>query len=218
MSLPAREQPANRAHYLGLNSLSAAELIACLLHVPNAHIVAINMLEHFGSLAAVLNANQAELTAVRGIGPKQALRVQAALELGNRLATERADRKRLFSPQDVGNYLIPLIAHKEQEHFLVLLLDGNNNIIKTTTLYIGQVNQVNIRAAEVFREAIRANAVAIIIAHNHPSGNSLPSPEDVALTNKIRVLGETLELELMDSFIITPDRATSLKQRGLGGL
>ena len=218
MSLPARERPANRARYLGLNSLSAAELIACLLHVPDAHIVAINMLERFGSLAAILNANQAELTEICGIGPKQALRVQAALELGNRLATERADRVRLFSPQDVGNYLIPLIAHKEQEHFLVLLLDGNNNVLKTVTLYIGQVNQVNIRAAEVFREAIRANAVAIIIAHNHPSGNSLPSSEDVALTNKIRVLGETLDLELIDSLIVTPNRVTSLRQRGLGGL
>jgi len=101
------------------------------------------------------------------------------------------------------------MAHLEQEHFRVILLD-------TITVYIGSLNASHVRVAEVFRDAIRRSAAAIIVAHNHPSGDPSPSPEDVAVTKRIREAGEQLDVELLDHLVIGRRRFISLRERGMG--
>jgi DNA repair protein RadC len=108
------------------------------------------------------------------------------------------------------------MAHLEREHFVVVCLDTRNRILHQQTLYVGSLNATHIRVAEVFQEPIRRSAAAIIVAHNHPSGDPSPSPEDVTVTRQIRAAGEMLSIELLDHLVIGDQRYVSLRERGLG--
>jgi len=154
---------------------------------------------------------------INGIGPAQAARIKAALEFGRRLMlTAPEERYAIRSPGDIAQLLMAEMSHLEQEHFKVLLLDTRNRMIDDVTLYIGSLNANHIRVAEVYRDAIRQNAAAIIVAHNHPSGDPTPSPEDVAVTRQIAAAGSQLDIELLDHVIIAQQRFVSLRERGLG--
>jgi DNA repair protein RadC len=104
----------------------------------------------------------------------------------------------------------------DQEHLVVITLDGRNRVLSQETLYIGNVNTSLIRIAEIFRLAIRQNAPAIIISHNHPSGDPDPSPEDVRVTRQIVEAGKMLDIDVLDHLVIGHQRYVSLKERGLG--
>jgi DNA repair protein RadC len=104
----------------------------------------------------------------------------------------------------------------EQEHFIVLVLNARNRVIKKEVVYHGSLNTQVIRVAEVFRPAIKENGAAIIIAHNHPSSDPSPSPEDIAVTRTICRVGKEIDIALLDHLIIGRQRYTSLKDRGLG--
>jgi DNA repair protein RadC len=108
------------------------------------------------------------------------------------------------------------MAHLEQEHLRVLYLDTRNRLIGSETVYIGSLNAAHIRVSEVFREATRCNCAAIIVAHNHPSGDPTPSPEDVEVTRQLVAAGDLLDIELLDHLIIGRQRFVSLRERGLG--
>jgi DNA repair protein RadC len=118
-----------------------------------------------------------------GIGSAKAAQLLAAIELGRRFArAELAERRAIQSPEDVAELLRYEIGGREQEHLIVVLLDTRNRLLRIAEVYVGSLNTSVVRIGEIFREAVRANAAALIVAHNHPSGDPSPSPEDVAVT------------------------------------
>lgn len=215
--LPARERPLNRLRHVGPAAVSTCELLACLLQTPNALDQAQELLARFEGLPGLVRASVSEITEVDGIGPANASRIKAALEFGRRLnLSVREDRLAVRSPSDLAATLLPEMAHLEREHFVVVSLDTRNRVLASETLYVGSLNATHIRVAEVFQEPIRRNAAAIIVAHNHPSGDPSPSPEDVNVTRQIREAGEILSIELLDHLVIGNQRFVSLRERGLG--
>jgi len=215
--LPIGEQPVHRLRDAGPGAVSTAELLACLLQTPDALHQAQQLLVQFGDLPSLVSAAGAEITQIKGIGPAQAARIKAALELGRRLiSSPQEDQYVIRSPADVEQWLVASMSHLEQEHFKVLWLDTRNRLIGEKTLYIGCLNSTHVRTAEVFRDAIRENAAGIIVAHNHPSGDPTPSPEDVEITRHLIEAGQTMDIEVLDHMIIGRQRCVSLRERGLG--
>jgi DNA repair protein RadC len=214
--LPEGERPVNRLHHYGANALSTTELLAILLGNPHQLQDASALLAAFENLVGVAQAPVAELQGQPGVGATTAARLKAALELGMRLTMERNHADRIRSPADAANLLMPEMSMLEQEHLRTILLDTKNHVVAIPTIYVGSVNTTMIRVSELFREAIRRNCPAIIVCHNHPSGDPTPSPEDVMVTKQIVEAGKLLDIELMDHIILGSNRFVSLKERGLG--
>lgn len=126
-------------------------------------------------------------------------------------------QKAIHSPADVGKLLVSRFQDSDKENFIVVHLDTRNKVQSIEIAYTGSVNAIHIRLADLFKGAILANAAAIIIAHNHPSGDPSPSPEDIGITQKIRQAAELLDIELLDHVIVGYQRFISLRERGLGG-
>jgi len=125
-------------------------------------------------------------------------------------------RDQVKSPRDIASYLQVRMGHECQEQLCVACLNTKNRVQKIHTVYKGNVNSSMIRAAEVYREPVRLNSVAILIAHQHPSGDCTPSPEDVLVTRELRQAGTIFDIELLDSLIVSPSNYVSLRERGLG--
>jgi DNA repair protein RadC len=201
----------------GPAAISTTEVLACLLQTPNALAQAGELLARFKSLAGILRASEQEICQIRGIGPSGAARLKAALECGRRLMTDApADKVLVRSPGDVACMLMGEMSHLEQEHFRALMLDTRNRLISSRDVYVGTLNVSHIRVGEVFRDAIRTNAAAIIVAHNHPSGDPSPSPEDTEVTRQLVKAGDLVDVEVLDHLIIGQQRVISLRERGLG--
>ncbi|MGD8244611.1 MAG: DNA repair protein RadC [Anaerolineae bacterium] len=219
--LPAQERPRERLAYVGEGALSTAELLAIILRVGTGGESALDMarrlLATYDGLPGLARATFAELRAEHGLGNAKTAQLKAALELGRRmlLATPE-DRYVVRSPSDVAQLLMAEMAHLEQEHFRVLYLDTRHRLLGSETVYVGSLNASHIRVAEVFRDAIKRNCAAIIVAHNHPSGDPSPSPEDVEVTRQLLAAGNLLSIELLDHLIIGQQRFVSLRERGLG--
>jgi DNA repair protein RadC len=158
-----------------------------------------------------------ELQRVNGVGQVKAIEIKAALEIGRRLmATAPQDKARVTSPADAANLLMSEMMFLEQEHLRTILLDTRNRVLHTPTVYVGSLNTSVIRIGELFRAAIRENAAAMIVAHNHPSGDPAPSPEDIQVTRQIIEAGKLLNVDVLDHIVIGRQRYVSLKERGLG--
>ncbi|MEP7199723.1 MAG: DNA repair protein RadC [Chloroflexota bacterium] len=219
--IAASERPRERLKHHGASALSNAELIAILLRVgvkgENAVRLSERLLVQFHGLSGLLRASVAELSAIKGVGDAKATQIKAALELGRRLMIESPDERPIVkSPADAANLIMLEMSAHEQEHMRVVLLDTRNRVLGTPTIYIGNLNTAVVRIAELFREAIRHNCAAIIVAHNHPSGDPSPSPEDVRITEQIVSAGKLLDIDVLDHLIIGGQRFVSLKERGLG--
>jgi len=159
----------------------------------------------------------AELCAERGVGEAKAAQLKAALELGKRLvSTQPEERAVVRSPQDVANLLMADMGLLDQEQLRVVLLNTKNQVISVPEVYRGSVSTSLIRVSEVFREAVRENCPAIIVVHNHPSGDPTPSQEDVQVTEQMVNAGRLLDIEVLDHLIIGQQRYVSLKEQGLG--
>jgi DNA repair protein RadC len=179
--------------------------------------LATRLLIEFDGLGGLARASFSELSAVKGVGQAKAAQLKAGLEIGRRLLVAAPhERPQITSPADAANLLMLEMAHLEQEHLRVLLLDTKNRVQASPTIYKGNVNTSVIRIAELFREAIRHNSTAMIAVHNHPSGDPTPSPEDVQVTRHIVEAGNLLDIEVLDHLIIGQGRYVSLKERGLG--
>ena len=126
------------------------------------------------------------------------------------------ERPQITSPSDAADLLQPFMAPLEQEEVWTLLLDTRNRVIQLCTVYRGSLNTSSIRIGELYREAIRQNAASIVVAHNHPSSDCSPSPQDIAITKMIKEAGQLLDIPLIDHLIIGKGRYVSLKERGLG--
>jgi len=215
--LPVRERPVNRLRHVGPGAVSTTELLACLLQTSDALYQAQQLLVRFEGLHGLVRACETEIVQVDGIGPAQAARIQAALEFGRRLLlTTPEDRLVVRSPGDVAQLLMAEMSHLEQEHFRVLHMDTRNRMLGDETLYVGTLNASHIRIGEVFRDAVKRNCAAIIVAHNHPSGDPTPSPEDVEVTRQLVKAGSLLDIEVLDHLVIGQQRFVSLRERGLG--
>lgn len=218
---PVDERPRERLKNYGAAALSNAELLAILLRVgsrgENVITLATRLLRDFGGLAGLSKVGFSELTGVKGISTAKAAQLLAALELGRRLLISSPDaRPQITSPTDAANLLMLEMGSLNQEHLRTILLDTKNRVLSSPTIYIGNVNTSIIRVSEVFRDAIKENATAMIVAHNHPSGDPTPSPEDVYVTRSIVEAGTLLGIEVLDHLVIGHQSFVSLKERGLG--
>ncbi|MCQ3980736.1 MAG: hypothetical protein DPW09_45630 [Anaerolineae bacterium] len=217
-SLPYLVRPATRIERSPLPDLSDQELLALLIGGAYASSDAGLLLQAIGGdLKQLYTAGLSELArSYSGVGYHTAKRLKAALELGRRLNTPRS-RDQLTCPQDSAAYFIyaglPLC---EQEELWAVGLDIKNRVLNLAKVYRGNVNSSVIRTGEVLRDAVRHNAAAVIIAHNHPSGDPTPSPEDVETTRSLRQAATLLGIDLLDHLIICPGRWVSLKERSLG--
>jgi len=219
--LPESERPRERLQTYGPGSLSTSELLAILLRTGTRSESVINLgsrlLAQFGGLAGIARASFADLCDVRGLGLAKAAQIKAALELGKRLmVASPEERPQVKSPTDVANLLMMEMGFLEQEHLRVVLLDTKNRVLGMPTIYVGSLNTSVMRVGELFREAVRSNCAAVIVVHNHPSGDPTPSPEDVNITRQIVEAGKLLDVEVLDHLIIGQQRYVSLKERGLG--
>lgn len=217
-SLPECERPANRVLRDGPAACNTAELLSVLMGGPRAEFVARTLLSRYPNVGALAHAPVAELTGLTcGIGEKSAIRLKAALELGRRTLTAPPDmRLQIKSPADAAQILMAEMGALEQEEVRTLLLDTRNRVIGAPMIYRGSLNTCSMRIGEIFKEAIRHNAAAIIISHNHPSGDPAPSAEDVRVTTTLVQAGKLLDIDVLDHLVISQNRYVSLKERGLG--
>lgn len=215
-SLPLRERPVQRLSDIGPRALSLVELLAAVVGGQHQLEVAQSLLARFGDIAGIANAPVEELIQVPHLGRARAAALKAALELGCRMQAQVNDRQKLTSVETTARMLIPEMGHLEQEHLRVLFLDTRNCVLGSETVYIGTLNSVDVRIAEIFRSAIRRNCAAIIVAHNHPSGDPTPSTEDAEVTRRMAGAGRLLGIELLDHLVIGRSGYTSMRSRMLG--
>lgn len=218
--LPSREKPRERLLGLGAGALSTAELLAILVGSGQPGLSALDLghalLARF-DLEGLARASAEELCGQPGCGPARAVRIKAALELGRRLlAPSSEERRRIRSPGDAAAMLSAEMADFEQEHLRVLLLNVRHEVLGVHEVYKGSISASPVRVAEVYREAIRRNAAAIIVAHNHPSGDPAPSPDDVRVTRQFVEAGRLLDIELLDHVVVARRGWVSMRERGLG--
>ncbi len=215
------ERPRERLKLRGPAALSDGDLLAIILNTgivgETVTDLSQRLLAEHGGLRGLFRLEVSELAAIRGLGDAKAVRLKAALELGRRLAAlSPEDRAQVTSPDDVANLLQIEMAALEQEQLRVVLLDTKHRILGARTVYQGSVNQAQVRVGEVYRDAVRHNATAIVAVHNHPSGDPTPSAADVSLTVELVRAGEMLDIDLLDHLIIGQGRWLSLRRLGLG--
>lgn len=214
--LPKTERPAYRAEHYGMGALASAELIQLVTSFTYIETAA-EVRSLAGSLSNLLNMSIEELTEIKNVGKAAAIAIKAAMELGRRLSIERDDDQfQIRSPADAANLVMMEMSSLEQEHLRVILLDTKNHVIEVVTVYIGNVNTSVLRVGELYKQAIRRNAVSIIVVHNHPSGDPNPSPEDAHVTKRIVEAGEMMDIAVIDHLIIGKGRFVSMKERKLG--
>ena len=219
--LPLDERPRERLARAGESALSTTELLAIILRTgvggESVLDMATRLISRYGGLPGLARASLAELQAEKGLGPAKTAQLKAALELGRRMLLAAPDERFVVrSPADVAQLMIAEMAHLEQEHFRALYLDTRNRLLGVETVYVGSLNASHIRVSEVFREAVKRNCAAIIVVHNHPSGDPTPSPEDVEVTRRLVAAGSLLDIEVLDHLIVGQQRFVSLRERGLG--
>lgn len=215
------EQPRRRIREHGPTALSETELLALILREgspsANALELARTLLAASNGLSGLLRADWSDLCRLPGVGEAKAAAIKAALEIGRRLLLAGyADRMQIKSPTDVAQLLMVEMSHLDQEHLRTVLLDTKNRVQTVSTVYIGSLNTSMVRVGEVFKEAVRLNSAGLIVAHNHPSGDPTPSPEDVLVTRQIVDAGKLLDVEVLDHIVIGQGRFVSMRERGLG--
>ncbi|MDE2286689.1 MAG: DNA repair protein RadC [Burkholderiales bacterium] len=216
---PAGERPREKLLSLGAEALSDAELLAILLRIGTAGKSAValarELLSHFGTLNRLFCATASELNAVRGIGTAKYAQLQAVLEIARRaLGEELQGQVSLSSPTAVKHFLRLSLAHKPHEVFFCLYLNTQNQLIRAESLFRGSLQQATVYPREVARQALRHNAAALIVAHNHPSGVARPSEADVRLTRQLGATLELLDIRLLDHFIVGGSDVYSLAEHG----
>ncbi|MBM3885554.1 MAG: DNA repair protein RadC [Gemmatimonadetes bacterium] len=219
-ALPPADRPRERLRALGVEALSGAELIALLIgsgtRTQSATDVAAALLDRGGgSLRRLAQTPLATLASVAGVGPVRALTIQAALDLGRRLAAEPTEsRPPMRGPDDVFRFYGPRLSGLGVEEFHVAVLDAQHRLERDLLISRGILDGSLVHPREVFREAIAERAAAVILVHNHPSGDPTPSAEDQAVTRQLVAAGRLLDIPVHDHIVIGRGRYVSLAQEG----
>ena len=219
--LPISERPRERLQKLGVDALSAQEILALILGRGIAGesvvVTAQRLLSQFGNLKGMANASVEELSQVKGIGLAKASQIKAAFELANRLEgyAEAGDKPLVKTPEEVVNLVRSRLKGKKKEYFLALLLNTRNQLIKVSEISVGSLDSSVVHPREVFKEAISASAASVIFAHNHPSGDPTASEDDIELTKRLAEVGQIMGIDVLDHIIIGDKNYLSLKREGL---
>lgn len=219
--LPQRERPRERLRDYGPAALSTAELLAIILRAgtqgENVIALATRLLSQYDGLPGLARAGFAELTGERGLGEAKAAELKAALELGRRLAASVPEERPVIgSAADVANLLLAEMGLLEQESLRVLVLNNRNAVLAVHEVVRGSVNTAQVRVSEVFREAVRRDGSALIVVHNHPSGDPSPSADDIAITKDAIDAGRLLGIDVLDHIIFGQGRYLSMREHHLG--
>lgn len=213
--LALRETPAQRS-LTDSSACTNLELLSAMIGGPKQIEIAEAIVAHFkGDLHLLFQASVVELVSISGVGEATAARIRSALTLSRRLATTGIERASITSPADAAA-LCGDMSTFDVEHLRVIMLNTKNNVLGIADVYKGSVNSSQIRLGEVFRPALQRNAPSVVIAHNHPSGSSEPSPDDVAVTRALVQAGKLLDIQVLDHIILGHSQWVSLKEKGLG--
>ena len=219
--LPISERPRERLQKFGVEALSAQEILALILGRgiagESVMVTAQRLLSQFGSLKGIAGATVEELAQVKGIGVAKASQIKAAFELANRLESysESGDRPLVKTPDDVTGLVQGRLRGKKKEYFLALLLDTRNKLIRMAEISVGSLDGSIVHPREVFKEAVSASAASVIFVHNHPSGDTEASEDDIKLTKRLAEAGEIMGIDVLDHIIIGGKKYLSLKREGL---
>jgi DNA repair protein RadC len=222
--IPANERPRERLIGVGAKNLSNAELLAILLATGQGKgkLSAVGLGQHIlnelskyqrDPLDILREISPRELTAIHGIGPAKATTILAAIELGKRAFQLRPSEKMVIdSPASAASALSNELMYQSQERFAVILLDVKNQLIGTQVITIGTATETLVHPREIFREVVKQGATKLIVAHNHPTGNLAPSPEDLHLTEQLLQGSTYLAIPLLDHLILGTGNFQSLRQ------
>lgn len=216
---PKEQRPRERLLALGPAALSDAELLAIFLRVglpgKNAVELARETLQRFGSLDGVFHAVHRGDVMGSGLGPAKCAQLRAAMELSRRVIHQELKQgATLDSTRKVGEYLKLMLRYRERECFVILFLDTRNKLICMEEMFSGTVNQSAVYPREVVKAALRNNAAAVILAHNHPSGDPEPSDADLALTHALTGVLELMDVRLLDHFVVAGTQLYSFADHG----
>lgn len=219
--IPASERPRERLAANGADALSNSDLIAILLRTglqgKSALVIGQELLAKFQTLDRLSQSSVTELCEVKGIGRDKAVTLKAAFTLARRMAAElRAESPLLDSPERIADLLREDARGYEVEHFLVLLLNTRRRLIRVERISQGTLDAIHVHAREVFKHAISANAAAIVLVHNHPSGDPTPSEADIKVTRDLIRAGQLLKIDVLDHVIL--GRKTTERERDYASL
>ncbi|WP_145335302.1 DNA repair protein RadC [Paenibacillus xylanexedens] len=218
--IPQEDRPRERMVEYGAGALSHTELLAILLRTGTRQESAMHMaqriLNQAGGIRSLMDLSLEELTAMKGIGQAKAVQLKAGIELGHRIAKSRlASSTSIRTPRDAADILMEQLRYLQKEHFVCLFLNSKNHIIAQETLSMGSLNASIVHPREVFRAAIKCSSASIVCAHNHPSGDPTPSPEDIQITKRLIEAGAIVGIDVLDHLVIGDGTYVSLKEKGL---
>ena len=217
--LSPNDRPREKLWQHGARALGDNELVALVLgsgcRRRGALTVANDLLSARGGLHGLVRASCDDLARIDGIGPARAARIAAAVEMGRRtLMRGPHARLQLRAPRDAAAFLMPSFGARDVEQLGVVLLDTKHRVLRTTVLAVGSLNSTGIGPREIFREATLGGAAAIVVFHNHPSGDPSPSPDDVELTRRLVAAGVLMGIDVVDHVILGDVRYCSFKETG----
>ena len=218
--LPKPERPRERLKKFGPEALSAQELLALIIgrgvSKKSVMTIAQELLIKFGNIKAISEATIEELSQIKGIGLAKAAQIKACFELGKRQELEpELNDLDIKKPQDVVKAIRARIQDKAKEHFKLIVLNTRNKIIGISNISMGTLNTSLVHPREVFKNAIMHNASSVVLAHNHPSGDTEPSENDLTITRRLVEAGKILGIEVLDHIIIGRNSFCSFKEKGL---
>jgi len=219
--LPQSERPYEKLELYGEKSLSNAELLAIIIKTGTKEytsvdiareILKLNEMYDETSLSFLRDLSIEEITKIKGMGRVKAIQLKAICELANRMNKPSNYKKtQIKEPNDIVKILMNEMQYEKREIAKIVLLDNKNNILKIKDIAIGGNNFVNIGMKDILSEAVKINAPKIILVHNHPSGNSTPSKQDIEVTKKLELVVKLLGIKLIDHIVIGKGEYTSIK-------
>lgn len=218
--LPASERPRERLLSQGVESLSNEDLLAIILKTgtkdTSAKGLATTILSTIDNITNLKKQNYNQLTKIKGIGPSKASIILASIELGHRINNEYAtiNSQKINTPQTIFKHYEYLLKDKKQECFYVVYLDNQKIVIEEKLLFMGTINKSLIHPQNIFKEAYLLDASSIICVHNHPSGNVIPSGEDIKVTKQLIEIGNLFGIKLIDHIIIGKNKYYSFFESG----
>ncbi len=220
-NMPRDERPREKLLNYGVRRLSNTELLAIVLSTGTKEKSAIglaeNILNYNGEgLRFLTDSTVEELSQIKGIGLAKSSQLIAAVELGKRIAlATKANNYRIKTPDDVSNLLMEEMRYLKKEHFNIILMNTKNEVIAIENISVGSLNASIVHPREVFVRAIKRSSFAIVLAHNHPSGDPSPSTEDIKITQRLQEAGKLIGITVLDHIIIGDGNYYSLKENDL---